>query len=240
LLLDVLEVVHRNRSLKDACNELHIERSGLSRRRRRIEELTDMDPSDPVENLNLMVAVYAYRLLEDRLPPAGDDAWTDQPPCRIAVMLWCSPQPRPPTPAATATPRSSRRWRRHRQVRGEHRAVPMGLRERHMPETECSQRVGELGQRLVELRVRRKELAATLEAESMMPPSEEVLAAVRAHIVEAIEHGDEAQRKALMQALAHEVRVVGLRAHPAGVRVPQGSNARGSRRGWISGPYWTA
>jgi site-specific DNA recombinase len=77
-----------------------------------------------------------------------------------------------------------------------------------MPEARCAERVNALGDRLVELRARRVELAALVAAPAPQAQSDETLALLRGHIDRVMKNGDEAQRKAVMQALVQEVRVV--------------------------------
>ncbi|HSH59220.1 MAG TPA: hypothetical protein VK988_06175 [Acidimicrobiales bacterium] len=74
-----------------------------------------------------------------------------------------------------------------------------------MPEARCSERVRVLGKELAALRARRDELGDALDATAAVPPSEEVLAELRARIAEAIDKGTDAERKVLVQALVHEV-----------------------------------
>jgi site-specific DNA recombinase len=76
-----------------------------------------------------------------------------------------------------------------------------------MPEDACGQRIDQLTRRLTGLDARRQELAID-EAESPEPLTDDDLHALQVHVSEVIESGDPPARKALLQALIHEIRVV--------------------------------
>jgi site-specific DNA recombinase len=76
-----------------------------------------------------------------------------------------------------------------------------------MPEHACAPRIAKLTQRLSELEARRAELAAADE-EGLEPLSDEDVHALQAHVGEVIADGDPPARKALLQALVQEIRVV--------------------------------
>jgi site-specific DNA recombinase len=95
-----------------------------------------------------------------------------------------------------------------------------------MPEHLCGHRINQLTEKLRQLEARREELAA--DDERPEPLSDQDLAALQTHVREAIEAGDPAQQKALLQALVDEIRVVSrAEIHPffslPAVRPPYGS-----------------
>jgi site-specific DNA recombinase len=76
-----------------------------------------------------------------------------------------------------------------------------------MPESACAPRIGELTEKLRGLEARREELAAEEPAERE-PLNDEDLAILQAEVREVIEGGDAPTRKALLQSLVDEIRVV--------------------------------
>jgi hypothetical protein len=94
-----------------------------------------------------------------------------------------------------------------------------------MPEAQCGTRVRDLGQQLVELRARRDDLAASLDAATVRPPSKAALAQLRTRIAEAIDNGTDAERKVLLQALVHEVSVTSRDHIEPFFRVPENNDA---------------
>lgn len=76
-----------------------------------------------------------------------------------------------------------------------------------MPEEACGQRIEQFTERLSALEARRAELTID-EHEAPEPLSDQDLRALQAHVSEVIETGDPPARKALPQALVHEIRVV--------------------------------
>jgi site-specific DNA recombinase len=76
-----------------------------------------------------------------------------------------------------------------------------------MPERACAPRIAELSERLEALAARRQELAID-EPEQAEPLTDDDLRALQAHVRDVIETGDPPARKALLQALVAEIRVV--------------------------------
>lgn len=76
-----------------------------------------------------------------------------------------------------------------------------------MPEHACSQRIQQLTERVTGLQARRQELAID-DVEAPEPLSDEDLSALQAHVRDVIATGDPPTRKALLQALVAEIRVV--------------------------------
>jgi hypothetical protein len=76
-----------------------------------------------------------------------------------------------------------------------------------MPAAQCGTRVRDLDQQLIELRARREELSAAFDADTVEPPSDEVLEQLRNRVAEAINSGTDGERKMLLQALVQEVSV---------------------------------
>jgi hypothetical protein len=72
----------------------------------------------------------------------------------------------------------------------------------------CGARIEELSRKLSALEARRAELSAEADAEEVEPLSDEDLRALAAEVREVVAEGDLRQRKALVQALVQEVRVV--------------------------------
>jgi site-specific DNA recombinase len=75
-----------------------------------------------------------------------------------------------------------------------------------MPEQLCGRRINQLTEKLRQLEARREELA--VDDERPEPLSDQDLATLQTHVREAIEAGDLAQQKALLQPLIDEIRVV--------------------------------
>jgi site-specific DNA recombinase len=101
--------------------------------------------------------------------------------------------------------------------------------DKTMPEAQCGERVRKLGRELAELRARRDELAETLDADTTVPPSPEVLAELRRRIAEAIDTGTDAERKALLQALVQQVNVTSREHIEPFFRVPETADASAVR-----------
>jgi site-specific DNA recombinase len=76
-----------------------------------------------------------------------------------------------------------------------------------MPESACAPRIGELSEKLRGLEARQEELAAE-EPSEREPLTDEDLALLQAEVREVIEGGDPPTRKALLQSLVDEIRVV--------------------------------
>ena len=91
---------------------------------------------------------------------------------------------------------------------------------RTMPEALCGERIRTLGVRVVELRERREDLEASLDADSVVLPTEQQVAAVRGKLREALEHGDRPARKRLLQSVVAEIRVYSRHKIQTYFRVP--------------------
>jgi site-specific DNA recombinase len=96
-----------------------------------------------------------------------------------------------------------------------------------MPESSCAPRIAELSDKVRGLEARRQELDAE-RAEQPEPQRDEDLLLLKAHVRKVIAQGDPPTRKALLQALVHEIRVVDRgEIHPVfvlpAVRPPSGS-----------------
>jgi site-specific DNA recombinase len=76
-----------------------------------------------------------------------------------------------------------------------------------MPEQACAPRIAKLTQRLSELEAHRTELT-TADDDGLEPLSDDDLHALQAHVAHVIADGDPPARKALLQALVQEIRVV--------------------------------
>ena len=76
-----------------------------------------------------------------------------------------------------------------------------------MPEQACAPRIAKLTQRLSELEARRTELAVS-DDDQPGPLTDDDLHHLQAHVAEVIAHGAPPARKALLQALVQEIRVV--------------------------------
>jgi len=81
-------------------------------------------------------------------------------------------------------------------------------------------RLQTLAAKTTELQHRQAELTTAIEGTSARPPSEAVLVQLREPITEAITHGPMPAKKALVQALVHEIRVEGRDAIIPTFRVP--------------------
>jgi site-specific DNA recombinase len=76
-----------------------------------------------------------------------------------------------------------------------------------MPESACAPRIGELSEKLRGLEARQEELAAE-EPSEREPLTDEDLALLQAEVRAVVEGGDPPTRKALLQSLVDEIRVV--------------------------------
>ena len=76
-----------------------------------------------------------------------------------------------------------------------------------LPEAQCGERVRALGAKIAQSRDRQAELADLLNQPDSEPPSQDDLKALGAELREAITTGTAHDRKRLLQALVHEVRV---------------------------------
>ncbi|MHB1596532.1 MAG: recombinase family protein [Streptosporangiaceae bacterium] len=93
-----------------------------------------------------------------------------------------------------------------RQGRRGHRALPRRLRGRNPVRSQCGARLAKLGTKITDLRSRRDDLLAAMDQASAEVPSDAELSALRAKIDDALANGATPARKALLQALVHEVR----------------------------------
>jgi site-specific DNA recombinase len=101
-----------------------------------------------------------------------------------------------------------------------------------MAERDCAGRIAELSARLRGLEARREGLAADTD-EALEPLGEDELRVLQAHVREVIETADPPARKALLQALVEDIRVVSraeTEIYPSfplpAVRLPSGSAPR--------------
>jgi hypothetical protein len=78
---------------------------------------------------------------------------------------------------------------------------------RTMPESLCGERIRSLGVRVVELRERRNDLETSLDADAIILPTDQQIAAVRGKLREALEHGDRPARKRLLQSVVADQRL---------------------------------
>ena len=76
------------------------------------------------------------------------------------------------------------------------------------------------------LRERREELLVALQQSSATAPGAEVIAEMRHHIEKAVTNGAVPARKALLQALVHEIRVGGHDRFVSSFCVPGGANPK--------------
>lgn len=75
-----------------------------------------------------------------------------------------------------------------------------------LSEAQCGARLAKLGTKITELRSRREELLAAMDQASAEVPSDAELSSLRAQIDDALANGATPARKALLQALVHDVR----------------------------------
>ena len=75
-----------------------------------------------------------------------------------------------------------------------------------LSEAQCGARLAKLGTKITDLRSRREELLVAMDQASAEVPSDAELSALRAQIDDALANGATPARKALLQALVHEVR----------------------------------
>jgi site-specific DNA recombinase len=75
-----------------------------------------------------------------------------------------------------------------------------------LSEAQCGARLAKLGAKITDLRSRREELLAAMDQASAEVPSDAELSALRAQVSDALVNGATPARKALLQALVHEVR----------------------------------
>jgi len=105
-----------------------------------------------------------------------------------------------------------------------------------LSEAQCGKRLEGLAAKVRDLRARREELVAAMEHASARAPDAGEIAAMRHHIAQALTEGAVPARKALLQALVHEIRVEGRDRVVPWFRVPGGAQpkvralARSARR----------
>ena len=95
-----------------------------------------------------------------------------------------------------------------------------------LSETQCGKRLEGLAVKLRDLRQRREELVAAMEHAKGTAPDAGEIAAMRHHIEKALTDGSVPARKALLQALVHEIRVEGRDRVVPWFRVPGGANPK--------------
>jgi site-specific DNA recombinase len=95
-----------------------------------------------------------------------------------------------------------------------------------LTEAQCGKRLEALAMKVRDLRTRREELLAAMEHAKTSAPNVEEIAAMRRHIEQALTDGSVPARKALLQALVHEIRVEGRDRVVPWFRVPGGANPK--------------
>ncbi|HLW45105.1 MAG TPA: hypothetical protein VKR78_02735, partial [Acidimicrobiales bacterium] len=95
-----------------------------------------------------------------------------------------------------------------------------------LSEAQCGKRLEGLATKVRDLWERREELVVAVQQASAAAPDAEVIAEVRHHIEKAVTHGAVPARKALVQALVHEIRVEGRDRVVPWFRVPDGADPK--------------
>ena len=95
-----------------------------------------------------------------------------------------------------------------------------------LSEAQCGKRLEGLAAKVRDLRARREELVAAMEHASARAPDAGEIAAMRRHIEQALTEGAVPARKALLQALVHEIRVEGRDRVVPWFRVPGGADPK--------------
>ena len=95
-----------------------------------------------------------------------------------------------------------------------------------LSEAQCGKRLEQLAAKVSELRARREELVVAIEQVSLTAPNADELAAMRHHIEHALTDSSVPARKALLQALVHEIRVEGRDRVVPWFRVPGGAEPK--------------
>ena len=95
-----------------------------------------------------------------------------------------------------------------------------------LSETQCGKRLEGLATKVRDLRVRREELLAAMEQAKASAPGADEIAVMRRHIEHALTDGSVPARKALLQALVHEIRVEGRDRVVPWFRVPGGAEPK--------------
>jgi site-specific DNA recombinase len=89
-----------------------------------------------------------------------------------------------------------------------------------LSESQCGKRLEGIAAKVRDLRERREELLAAIEHANATAPDIDEIAAMRRHIEQALTNGSVPARKALLQALVHEIRVEGRDRVVPWFRVP--------------------
>ena len=95
-----------------------------------------------------------------------------------------------------------------------------------LSEAQCAKRLEQLAAKVRNLRQRREELVVAVEQASATAPDAEVIAEMRRNIEHALTHGAVPARKALLQALVHEIRFEGRDRVVPWFRVPGGADPK--------------
>jgi site-specific DNA recombinase len=95
-----------------------------------------------------------------------------------------------------------------------------------LSEVQYGKRLEQLAAKVSELRARREELVVAMEHASLKAPDPEELAALRRQIEKSLKTGAVPARKALLQALVHEIRVDGRDRVVPWFRVPGGAHPK--------------
>jgi site-specific DNA recombinase len=95
-----------------------------------------------------------------------------------------------------------------------------------LSEAQCGKRLEQLATKVRDLRERREELAVAVQHASATAPDAEGIAEMRRHIEKAVTDGAVPVRKALLQALVHEIRVEGRDRVVPWFRVPGGAGPK--------------
>ncbi|MDA8312488.1 MAG: hypothetical protein M0Z46_18145 [Actinomycetota bacterium] len=95
-----------------------------------------------------------------------------------------------------------------------------------LSDSQCAKRPEGLATKVRDLRERREELVVAVQQASATEPHAEVIAEMRHHIEKAVTNGAVPVRKALLQALVHEIRVEGRDRVVPWFRVPGGADPK--------------
>ena len=95
-----------------------------------------------------------------------------------------------------------------------------------LSEAQCGKRLEGLAAKVRDLRQRREELVVAVQQASASAPDAEVIAEMRHHIEKAVTGGAVPARKALLQALVHEIRVEDRDRVVPWFRVPDGADPK--------------
>ncbi len=95
-----------------------------------------------------------------------------------------------------------------------------------LSEVQCGKRLQQLAAKVSELRARREELVVAIEQVSLKAPEADELAATRHQIEKSLKAGSVPARKALLQALVHEIRVECRDRVVPWFRVPGGADPK--------------